>query len=160
MAIRRLVHAICSAIANWSAPKPTSEALVPVPVPPGTWLQVRERGSEIVRSFHYRCLCGQEYLYGADEAHVTKTHTCECCRREFNLLRSVDALTPDGNFKSDLATRLSNLAIKPFASAQQPRAPFLPVDWPIERVEWSGKKDSARERAFQTGDPGDMGPGF
>jgi hypothetical protein len=141
-----VIHLVRRALV-WALSKIESkkqEALVHVPAVSGTWLQVAD--GSIVRSYKYKCNCGQNYEYGADEAHVTKLHTCECCKREFSLLCSIDALEPDGRFKSDLAIRLSSLAIQRVNREQQPRTPFLPVDWGYStagEVIWTGEKPAS-----------------
>ena len=137
MAIRRLVHAICSAIANWSAPK--QEALVHVPAPTGTWLQVIDGTSSNRRGFHYKCLCGQEYEYRNE---LSISGSCECCKRSLDLLLSIDAVSPDGILKvtpDELERRLGALAIKRVAQPTR-QQPFIPVgDWSVsDSGQWNG----------------------
>jgi hypothetical protein len=154
MDIRLVARKVREVIAACIAPQPKQEALVHVPAPTGTWLQVLGAGSGIVRGYHYRCLCSQEYEYGADEAHVSKAHQCEVCKREFSLLRSVDALSTDGSFKSDLANRLGSLAIRRVAPPARQGPRHVEVGNEKVRDPWSGKQDSARNAAFDAGDPG------
>jgi hypothetical protein len=79
-------------LSNIKSKREESTALVHVPAYEhnGTWSQEVERGSSIVRSYHYRCNCGQEYLYRTSEAIVSEMHKCGACGREFNLLRSLN----------------------------------------------------------------------
>jgi hypothetical protein len=119
------------------APKPT--ALVHVPaLRTGTWMQVVQgpnRGGYVVH-----CDCGIDYEFGASEALRTEGRSCACCKRELNLLRSLDALEPSGSLKADLAERLSSLTIKPFAQPTQHR-PFATVgDWSVsDSGQWDGR---------------------
>lgn len=157
MVIRRLVHAISSALANWSAPEQVeSLALVPTYIHNGTFTR---RGP----GYEYACKCGQHYTLAADEKDRTELRKCGACGSPFNLLRALDALDADGTLlkvtPQELTQRLGSLEIQQIAP-QQPRVPFRAVDWPVERVEWGGQRNDARDRAFQTSDPGDMGPGF
>jgi hypothetical protein len=138
-----LIRKLREVIGAWITPAPKSEALVHVPAPTGTWLQVIGSGSSIVRGYHYRCLCGQEYEYGADEAHVSKAHQCEVCKREFSLLRSLDALGTDGSFKSDLTTRLGSLAIRRVAPPAPQQRHFLVGEESDGIVGWSGAPPSS-----------------
>lgn len=78
-----------------------SEALVPVRPANnyGTWLRVVQgpnRGGYVVRC------CGTDTEFAASEAHRIEPRTCGCCKGPLNLLRSVDAITQDGNVKQDL----------------------------------------------------------
>jgi len=143
MDLRLVVRKVREVIAACIAPQPKQEALVHVPAPTGTWLQVLGAGSGIVRGYHYRCLCGQEYEYGADEAHVGKAHHCEVCKREFSLLRSLDALSTDGSFKSDLAIRLGSLAIRRVAPPAPQQRHFLVGEESDGGAVWSGAPPSS-----------------
>jgi hypothetical protein len=143
MDIRLVVRKVREVIAACIAPQPKHEALVHVPAPTGTWLQIIGSGSSMVRGYHYRCLCGQEYEYSADEAHVSKAHQCEVCKREFSLLRSVDALSTDGSFKSDLAIRLGSLTIRRVAPPAPAQRFFLVGEENDGVVGWSGAPPSS-----------------
>jgi len=149
--IRKLIGALA---------QPKQEALVLVPQPAnhyGTWLQIVQgpnRGG-------YMCsCCGTDTEFSASEAQRSENRSCGCCKGPLNLLRSVDAIASDGNLKRDLTARLSNLAIKPYAQPQQQGPRHIPVGEENVRVAWGGPRDDSREKAFNSGDPGDMGPGF
>jgi hypothetical protein len=143
MDIRLVVRKVREVIAACIAPQPRQEALVHVPAPTGTWSQVTAQGSGIVRSYFYKCLCSQEYEYGADEAHATQIHRCECCKREFSLVRSLGALNHDGSFKSDLAVRLGSLAIRRVAPPAPAQRFFLVGEESDGEVSWSGAPPSS-----------------
>ena len=150
--MRPLLRSLRSLIHKLTAPE--SVALVHVPAPTGVWLRVIPRGSEVTRAYEFKCLCSQEHLYSADEAHVSTVHRCGC-GREFSLLRSLDAIDPAGNVNLAALTHgLHNLAIKPVAQ-QQPQGPrHVEVGNEKVRDPWSGKQDGARGAAFDAGDPG------
>jgi len=139
-----LIHLVRQAL-TWALSRlnerEQSTALVPVAAPTGAWLQVVDAGSSRRRGFLYRCLCSQNYEYGDSEAHVSKVHTCECCRREFSLVRAVDALTVDGAFKADLENRLSCLPIHALALRSTAASPHTLVgDWSTsDSGQWDGR---------------------
>jgi hypothetical protein len=78
-------------LTNIKSKREKSTALVHVPAYEhnGAWSQEIERGSSIVRSYHYRCNCGQEYMYRTSEAIVSEMHMCGACGKHFNLLLSL-----------------------------------------------------------------------
>jgi len=141
-------------------PESTSTALVPLYIHNGTFSKAVDQGSEIVRFYNYHCACcGQDSPLTVSEARSTKMRHCGC-GQPYNLLLSLDLITGDGSLKAEYEYALMNLPNKALA-IPQPKAPFIPVDFPnTNKVIWSGPRDDRRTAAFEHSDPEMMGPGF
>jgi hypothetical protein len=146
------------AIAAWIAPPEEKlTALVVAPSadlrPVGTW---HKEGV----GYRFSC-CGTNYgPFDVTEPYREIEHTCKMCNRTFNLMRS---LNPAGTLSvAEFGNALA--ALEPSTALVKTTAPaFIHQavgDDPAVRVEWSGKQDAARDKAFEMGDPGFMGPGF
>jgi hypothetical protein len=127
--------------------------------PNGRWEQVRLAGSEIVRSYRYTCRCGQTQPLTIAEANDGKDRAC-LCNKKFNLLRDIGAL--DCNV-SEAQSALASLPVHALAVPQPRRPAALPLEYPSEPLVYTGgakAENESRQRSFDAGDPGFMGPGF
>jgi hypothetical protein len=144
-------------LAAFIAPKSkstTALVLVPAVANNGAFLQINQPGR--ARDYQFICACGSgTYNYNGNDIHGT--YKCSACKREYNLVLAL-AGTLEVSHR-ELERRLDSLAIVPYVKpAPQPRVRAV-GDEPV-RDPWSGRRDDARERAFDNADPGMMGPGF
>jgi hypothetical protein len=115
----------------------TSTALTVVqPQLSGRWTRV-VTDNDIVLGFNHRCVCGETKKYLHTEAATDKVHTCQC-GRSFNCKQSL------------LLTGADTQIVK----RAEPQRLIRTVGEDATPIFWSGKINSARERAFDAGDPG------
>ncbi len=112
----------------------TALAIVPQPLS-GRWTRV-VTDNDIVLGFNHLCLCGETKKYLHNEAATDTVHTCQC-GRSFNCKQSL------------LLTGADTQIVKR-------ETPQKTVGWvgdePVSDC-WSGRRDGARARAFDSGDP-------
>jgi len=123
----------------------STEAIIHVPQLSGRWERVIDE-NDAVLGFQFHCLCGQKNKYKPQEALVDQIHRC-ICGRDFNLKKSLTLTGAD----TTLVKR------------SEPQRLIRTVGDENVPLYWSGKTDAAaaaRDRAFASGDPADMGPGF
>lgn len=141
------------AIAALIAPK-QSTALVPVHIPNGKWMQVIH--GDVLKSYTYTCKCGQQQPLTVSEAKSPQIRKCGC-GKSYDLLSDI-GLTPASSI-SDYENALANVPAREIAVRAPQRRHVAVGDEPL-RDPWSGRRDDARERAFDNSDPEMMGTGF
>ena len=114
----------------------------------------------------YRCQCDTEYPFPS-VLEAMKDHVCPGCKEKFvDPLKFVGinpAETPVNQWEGIFLAKLPH---RPF-SADRPkyRGPLPVGDWGnneshFDEDNWDGVKDKSRSKAFESGDPAMMGPGF
>jgi hypothetical protein len=129
---------------------------------PGKYYRQVDAGNGNIKGFSAVCHCGQEYRMLSMFECFRQSYRCPQCKMEINLLRHVGAIDASGKFLihvQQLEPLLNKLQARPVGTEQA--APFLPSDGNgTFNDAWEGHKVGGRDKAFSSGDPAMMGPGF
>jgi len=140
--MKRLLTAVANWILKLTAP---SEALVTAPnLARGLWERHINQDDALL-GWKYNCACGWSCKRPSNELERNKVHECPNCHVRFNLNQS---LVLNGSrteiIKSDKTPTRTMQAVG---------------DEPVKDT-WSGMQVRGRDKSYETGDPGWMGPGF
>jgi hypothetical protein len=133
---------------------------------PGTWA-VRVSETLNILGFVFLCKCGTEYPFPDTTEAIKQGHKCALkgCDGWEPLLKyvGIETATPHDQWQSIFLAKLPH---RPFSVDRPKQSPVQKIgDWGtndsvLDEGNWDGDKDKSRSRAFVSGDPGSMGPGF
>ena len=130
---------------------------------PGNYYQSVDPGTGNVKGYSAVCLCGKENRIHSLHEVFAQDLACPTCKMEINILKKLGAVDAEGKLLitvQEVRRLLSKLPVRP--AVVEKRTPFLSTDGGDSGGD-SGSgfpRNDARTRAFESGDPGSMGPGF
>jgi hypothetical protein len=115
-------------------------ALVLTPAPPcGLW-ERHVNEDDALLGWKFTCTCGWSCNRPANELERNKVHECPQCHVRFNLNQSL----------------VLNGSTTKLVKREKPQRTMQAVgDEPV-KVVWSGKPDGALQKAYESGDPGNI----
>jgi len=130
---------------------------------PGQYYRAVDPGTGNVKGYSCVCLCGKENRIYSLSAIFAQELQCPTCKMEINLLKKIGAVDASGKMLvkvQEIEAMVAKLPVRPVLQ-EQSGTRFLPSDGGAsDDGFYDGPRDDARSRAFTSGDPGSMGPGF
>ena len=123
----------------------------------GTWHQLKEEPSGPVLKYVHTCIqCSTEHQHPLTESAHKEIRKCKSCGRQYSLMHQTISVDADGKCDpAEYALRLAHLPNKLVKRVAPQRTMQAVGDEPV-KVVWSGKPDGALQRAYDSGDPGNI----